>query len=174
MPPQRTKRNSKDLFWRATGAFALSTLGFTISGCAGWQPIGVQANLNERVHDAYHQNSQPLPPGPFARHYERGWKQAYVDYTRGSDGTIPSVPPGTHRLDRCSDRSEYRKIAAWYRGYEQGLAVAQCQCRGGLTAGETCIPEQPLRRETSADQFTQDSVSNPQLKLSRRTPQETR
>lgn len=157
MPPQRTSATAPPR--SVTLAFALTTISFSIFGCAGWQPIGVQANLNERVHDAYHQISQPLPPGPYARHYERGWKQAYVDFTRGSDGSIPSVPPGTHRLDRCSDSSEYRKIAAWYRGYEHGLAGAQCQCRGGLTAGETCIPEPPLRREAINDQVINDQAT---------------
>lgn len=117
----------------------------SLCGCSAVQPQTYHANLQDRIRTAYRSAPQPLANGPYGRQYERGWKQAYFDFSRGSDGQLPSVPPGAHRLDRCSDGTEMRRISAWYRGYEAGLLAAGCNCPGGLTEGNVCRPEPPVR-----------------------------
>lgn len=129
---------------RVAGSLFLAVLA-ALNGCGSWQPQLAKANLTERTRIAYRQAGQPLPNGPFARSYERGWKQAYVDYARGSNGQLPTVPPGIHRLDRCADGREYRKLSTWYRGYQAGLEAAQRACGATSCVGEYCEPETPVR-----------------------------
>lgn len=117
----------------------------SLCGCSSVQPQTSHANLQDRIRTAYRNAPQPLANGPYGRQYERGWKQAYFDFSRGSDRQLPSVPPGAYRLDRCSDGTEMRRISAWYRGYEAGLLAAGCNCPGGLTEGNVCRPEPPVR-----------------------------
>ena len=83
-----------------------------------------------------------------SRHFERGWRQAYYNVSKGADPCPPSVPPEVYWSTKYQNAEGSVKIAAWYDGYRQGAAAAQEACRSvfsNIPVVERCVRESSMQ-----------------------------
>ena len=98
-------------------------------GCTGLSHFREDIALREMAKHSYASKSNPRGTGDHARHYERGWRQAYFNVSRGADTCPPSVPPEVYWSTKYQTPRGCQQIAAWYEGYRCGAAAAEAECR---------------------------------------------
>ena len=122
----------------------LLLLSLPALGCVGLPRVHQEVALTSLVKKAYRAEPGTPKSSQYARHFERGWKQAYYDVSRGADGCPPSVPPESYWSIKYQNPEGCRRIAAWFEGYECGVLAAQRDGRqlfADVPIGEICSRE---------------------------------
>lgn len=155
---------------RGLVGFVSAVLLVLAPGCIGWHKAAENAGLQSQIRAAYVRSGQPMPLGPYARHYERGWKQAYHDVARGSNGSVPTLPPAVYTGHRCPNGTRYRNIAAWYSGYECGLNAARVECGDAFIDEGSCSPVPVVRSGTPSDWLSTNGQPVTRMQLASQPP----
>jgi|GEM_PF-5865872 len=126
------------------------------TGCAGLSTVREELALREMAKRSYAKCHHNRPSGLYSRDFERGWRQAYYNVSRGYDACPPSVPPEVYWSTKYQNPQGCKSIAAWYQGYNIGATTATAECRSGFSKvpvmancvrdeATQCNPIQPLR-----------------------------
>ena len=126
------------------------------TGCAGLSTVREELALRELAKRSYAKCHHNCPSGLYSRDFERGWRQAYYNVSRGFDACPPSVPPEVYWSTKYQNPQGCKSIAAWYQGYSAGASTAVSECRSGFSKVPLiancvreeemqCTPVQPLR-----------------------------
>ncbi|MCA9246949.1 MAG: hypothetical protein KDA42_07535 [Planctomycetales bacterium] len=112
----------------------------SLSGCAQFQEHQSRRWTKKLAENAFKEDPCAQKGGPTARDFERGWRQAYYDVARGSDGQPPVLPPQSYWAIKYQNADGAQRIAAWYEGYLLGASAAH---RDGVGLYNV-IPTSPL------------------------------
>lgn len=143
-------------------AFAISSPAFV--GCAGVSYLQNEVALKDLAHQAYRCEPGVPKRNKYARHFERGWVQAYYNISKGADCCPPSAPPEQYWSTKYQNNDGQRKIAAWFTGYSCGVAAAQRDCRdkfATVPVGASCTRERATKCSPSerVDGLLDDAAS---------------
>lgn len=126
-----------------------------LSGCTGVSRLREELATREMAKSSYASNYHGTATCQESRHFERGWRQAYYNVSKGADPCPPSVPPEVYWSTKYQNPEGCGKIAAWYEGYRAGATVAKSECRDAYSKVPVmarcvreevpCEPVQPLR-----------------------------
>lgn len=81
-------------------------------------------SLKGQAHRSYKTAAAAPADWDAARHYERGWKQGYMDVAQGSDGCAPATPPHCYWSFKYQNAAGHAAIETWYSGYRDGAQTA--------------------------------------------------
>lgn len=119
-----------------------------LSGCSSSRTaLHNEIALRGLMQDAYHAEDCVPQASKFARHFERGWKQAYLDVSHGADGTTPSTAPKQYWSVKYQTPDGCKKIDAWYEGYARGVSAAMRDCRDQYVG----VPARPSQRSSATE-----------------------
>ena len=107
----------------------------TCGGCSYYADLSIAARHRAAAHGAWkaahHDRQLRSMPLCVREHFGRGFVQGYYDVAQGSDGTVPLFPPQCYWGGKYETAQGQDLIRAWFRGYQEGAAVALSHGRGG-------------------------------------------
>ncbi len=117
---------------KLTAGFATLVLVLSM-GCTGLSHLRNDLAIQGMAKRSFARQQCDRSITPYSRDYERGWRQAYYDISRGLDGCPPSVPPETYWSTKYQSQEGCKHIVSWYDGYRTGAAAALAECRGSFS-----------------------------------------
>jgi hypothetical protein len=93
-------------------------------GCAGLQDYNYNRTQRQRADIAWRECYGGMHSG-MSKDFRDGWKQGYVDLSRGMCDELPAVPP--HKYWSAAYQSEEGRccIEQWYAGWRSGADAAK-------------------------------------------------
>lgn len=96
-----------------------------VTGCGSMYHLREDLVVQREAKHEFDKVFTHLPKGKHARHYERGWRQAYYDVSVLGKTCPPSLPPQPYWSAKYKNQMGPSYVQQWYAGYNDGAAYAR-------------------------------------------------
>ena len=119
-----------------------------IAGCATCHDLQYRAVQRIKTHSAW--KCSGAASECHACDYKDGWQEGYYSVATGGCGKLPPVPPKRYWKAKYQTPCGRDQVATWYRGFQEGVVVAQATCVRSWnpvpTSCNAALPTQPCQQ----------------------------
>lgn len=119
-----------------------------LAGCATCHDLQYRAVQQVKTHNAWKCSGGTSPCHP--ADFKDGWKEGYYSVATGGCGKLPPVPPKRYWKAKYQTPCGRDQVATWYRGFQEGVVVAQATCVRSWnpvpTSCSAALPTQPCQQ----------------------------